>query len=113
VVGRLVAEKLSQMWKQQAVIINRPGAGGLIAAQAAAAVDKDGYSLYMSQASTYNVLPVQQEGKMPVGKPRLSEKEVGAIRAWIESGALSSSTAKKVENRTAIAAASSAFAVIG
>jgi len=65
VVGRLVAEKLSQMWKQQAVIINRPGAGGLIAAQAAAAVDKDGYTLYMSQASTFNVLPIQQEGKMP------------------------------------------------
>jgi tripartite-type tricarboxylate transporter receptor subunit TctC len=65
VVGRLVAEKLSQMWKQQAVVINRPGAGGLIAAQAAAAVEKDGYTLYMSQASTYNVLPVQQEGKMP------------------------------------------------
>ena len=65
VVGRLVAEKLSQMWKQQAVIINRPGAGGLIAAQAAAGVEKDGYTLYMSQASTYNVLPIQQEGKMP------------------------------------------------
>jgi len=65
VVGRLVAEKLSQMWKQQAVILNRPGAGGLIAAQAAAGVEKDGYTLYMSQASTYNVLPVQQEGKMP------------------------------------------------
>ena len=65
VVGRLVAEKLSMMWKQQAVIINRPGAGGLIAAQAAAGVEKDGYTLYMSQASTYNVLPIQQEGKMP------------------------------------------------
>ena len=65
VVGRLVADKLSQMWKQQAVILNRPGAGGLIAAQAAANVEKDGYTLYMSQASTFNVLPVQQEGKMP------------------------------------------------
>jgi tripartite-type tricarboxylate transporter receptor subunit TctC len=67
VVGRIVADKLSQMWKQQVVIINRPGAGGLIAAQAAAAsnVEKDGYTLYMSQASTFNVLPIQQEGKMP------------------------------------------------
>jgi tripartite-type tricarboxylate transporter receptor subunit TctC len=67
VVGRIVADRLSQMWKQQVVIINRPGAGGLIAAQAAAAsnVEKDGYTLYMSQASTFNVLPIQQEGKMP------------------------------------------------
>jgi tripartite-type tricarboxylate transporter receptor subunit TctC len=65
VVGRIVADKLSQLWKQQAVVVNRPGAGGLIAAQAAAGVEKDGYTLYMSQASTFNVLPVQQEGKMP------------------------------------------------
>jgi len=39
-----------------------------------------------------------QEGKMPVGKPRLSEKDMSAIRAWIEGGALSSGAGKKVEN---------------
>ncbi len=68
VVTRIVADKLSQMWKQQIIIFNRPGAGGLIAAQAAAAnsVEKDGYTLYMTQASTYTVLPVMQEGKMGV-----------------------------------------------
>ena len=65
VVTRIVADKLTQIWKQQVVVLNRPGAGGLIAAQAAAAVEKDGYSLYMTQASTFNVLPVEQEGKMP------------------------------------------------
>ena len=66
VVMRVVADRLSQMWKQQVVVINRPGAGGLIAAQAAAALPKDGYNLYMAQASTYTVLPIEQEGKMPV-----------------------------------------------
>ena len=66
VVTRIVADKLTQIWKQQIVVINRPGAGGLIAAQAAAALPKDGYSLYMTQASTWTVLPIQQEGKMPV-----------------------------------------------
>ncbi len=68
VVTRIVADRLTQMWKQQIVVINRPGAGGLIAAQAAAAdtIAKDGYTLYMTQASTFNVLPVMQEGKMPV-----------------------------------------------
>jgi len=68
VVTRIVADKLSQMWKQQIVVLNRPGAGGLIAAQAAAAsnIEKDGYTLYMTQASTWTVLPIQQEGKMPV-----------------------------------------------
>src|SRR5688500_17121859 len=68
VVTRIVADKLSQMWKQQIVVINRPGAGGLIAAQAAAAssIEKDGYTLYMTQASTWTVLPIMQEGKMNV-----------------------------------------------
>jgi hypothetical protein len=36
-----------------------PGASGLIAAQAAAGVEKDGYSLYVAQASTFFVLPVE------------------------------------------------------
>ena len=65
VVTRIVAEKLTQIWKQQVVVLNRPGAGGLLAAQAAAGVEKDGYSLYATQASSFNVLPVEQEGKMP------------------------------------------------
>lgn len=68
VVTRIVADKLTQLWKQQIVVLNRPGAGGLIAAQAAAAsnIEKDGYTLYMTQASTWTVLPIQQEGKMPL-----------------------------------------------
>ena len=68
VVTRIVADKLSQIWKQQIVVLNRPGAGGLIAAQAAAApnVEKDGHTLYMTQASTWTVLPIMQEGRMPV-----------------------------------------------
>src|SRR3954452_8878903 len=66
VITRIVADKLTQIWKQQVVVLNKPGAGGMLAAQAAAAVDKDGYSLYATQASTFNVLPVDQAGKMPV-----------------------------------------------
>ena len=61
-----MADRLSQIWKQQIVVFNRPGAGGLIAAQAAAGVEKDGYTLYMTQASSFTVLPVEQEGKMAV-----------------------------------------------
>jgi tripartite-type tricarboxylate transporter receptor subunit TctC len=66
VAGRIVADRLTQIWKQQIVILNRPGAGGLIAAQAAAGVAKDGYTLYMTQSSSFNVLPIDQEGKMPL-----------------------------------------------
>jgi tripartite-type tricarboxylate transporter receptor subunit TctC len=64
VAARLVADRLTQLWKQQVVIINRPGAGGLIAAQVASTAEKDGYTLYMTQASTYTVLPITQD-KLP------------------------------------------------
>jgi tripartite-type tricarboxylate transporter receptor subunit TctC len=66
VATRIVADRLSQIWKHQIVVLNRPGAGGLIAAQAAAGAEKDGYTLYMTQASTFTVLPVEQEGRMTV-----------------------------------------------
>ena len=64
VTGRIVADRLSQLWKQQVLILNRPGAGGLMAAQAASQAEKDGYTLYMTQASTYTVLPIMQQ-KLP------------------------------------------------
>src|SRR5262249_49804586 len=65
IVSRLLADRLTQVWQQQVIVLNRPGAGGLIAAQAAAGVEKDGYTLYMTQSSTWTVLPVMQEGKLP------------------------------------------------
>jgi tripartite-type tricarboxylate transporter receptor subunit TctC len=66
VIIRLVADRLTRLWKQQVVVINRPGAGGLIAAEAAAALPNDGYSLYLTQASSYTVLPIHEGSKMPV-----------------------------------------------
>ncbi len=66
VITRIAADRLGQIWKQQVIVLNRPGAGGLIAAQAAAGVEKDGYTLYASQASTFTVLPIEQEGKLTV-----------------------------------------------
>ena len=57
VLGRIVAEQLTQRLGQQVLIINRPGAGGLVAAQAAAAAEPDGYTLYMPSSSALMVLP--------------------------------------------------------
>jgi tripartite-type tricarboxylate transporter receptor subunit TctC len=66
VIIRLAADRLTQLWKQQVIVINRPGAGGLIAAQAAAGLANDGYSLYLTQASSYTVLPIHEGSRMPV-----------------------------------------------
>jgi tripartite-type tricarboxylate transporter receptor subunit TctC len=64
VVARIIAERLGQLWGQQVLILNRPGGGGLIAAQAAAGAQPDGYTLYMPSSSTFLILPARH-AKLP------------------------------------------------
>jgi tripartite-type tricarboxylate transporter receptor subunit TctC len=45
---RIIGDKLSSRLQQQFVIENRPGAGGIVAAQAGAAAPPDGYTLLMT-----------------------------------------------------------------
>jgi tripartite-type tricarboxylate transporter receptor subunit TctC len=54
---RIVIDQLGRIWGQQTVLINQPGAGGAIAARAAATAAPDGHTLYMAVASTFTVLP--------------------------------------------------------
>jgi tripartite-type tricarboxylate transporter receptor subunit TctC len=49
---RLLGEKLSARLHQQFVVENRPGAAGIVAAQAAAAAAPDGYTLLMTGNNT-------------------------------------------------------------
>lgn len=50
---RIVAEGLSQHWGQQAIVENRPGAGGAISAKVAAEAAPDGYTLYAPALSVF------------------------------------------------------------
>jgi tripartite-type tricarboxylate transporter receptor subunit TctC len=61
VTGRIIADRLTQAWEQQVLVINRPGAGGLLAAQAAVSAERDGYTLYQPNASSMVILPVTQK----------------------------------------------------
>ena len=56
VAARLMAERLSRVWNQQAIVDNRPGAGGSIAARAASQADPDGYTLYVGAASVFTAV---------------------------------------------------------
>ena len=46
--ARIIAARLNEMWGQQMVIENRPGAGGNVAAQAVLQADADGYTVYIA-----------------------------------------------------------------
>ena len=50
---RIVAERLSQVWGQQIVVVNQPGAGGSLAARNAATATPDGYTLFMAVSSVF------------------------------------------------------------
>ena len=51
VVGRAVAQKLSEKWKVPVIVESRPGAGGTIAAGSVARQPADGYSLLLTDVS--------------------------------------------------------------
>lgn len=50
ILARLYAERLSKRFGQQVVVANRPGAGGLIAAQAVATSAADGYTVLLANS---------------------------------------------------------------
>jgi tripartite-type tricarboxylate transporter receptor subunit TctC len=56
-VGRIYAEKLSEVLKQPVLIDNKPGAGTAIAAEAAARAAPDGYTLSLAPTGQLTVLP--------------------------------------------------------
>ena len=53
---RFVAEQLTKLWGQQVIVVNKPGAGGSVAARAAADAAPDGYTLYQPVLSTFVAL---------------------------------------------------------
>ena len=48
VTARIVAQKMSESWRQQVIVENRPGAGGNIGAEAVAKAPPDGYTLLLA-----------------------------------------------------------------
>ena len=51
IVARLTGQKLGEIWGQQVVVDNRPGAGGNIGGELVARAAPDGYTLFMTSGS--------------------------------------------------------------
>lgn len=57
IVARLVAEKLTESWKQQVIVDNRPGADGAIGMELAAKAAPDGYTIILGTSGSVIVTP--------------------------------------------------------
>lgn len=55
--ARILADKLGQIWNQQVIVLNQPGAGGGISARVAATSLNDGYTFYLPATSPFLALP--------------------------------------------------------
>lgn len=56
-VGRALAQKLSEAWKQQVIVENRPGAGGVIGIEAVLRSPADGYTLLFGTGGSLALAP--------------------------------------------------------
>ena len=58
IVARLLGERLTKEWGNQAMIENRPGANGAIAMQAVAKAPADGYTFVFAPAFAFTTVPL-------------------------------------------------------
>jgi tripartite-type tricarboxylate transporter receptor subunit TctC len=63
-IGRDIAKELSDLWGQPVLIDNKPGAGGIIAADATAKASPDGYTLFLATDGINVVVPFMKT-KLP------------------------------------------------
>jgi len=56
--GRIIAEQLSDAFKQQFFVENKPGAGGVVGSQQAAHAEPDGYTFVISGIASHVIAPI-------------------------------------------------------
>lgn len=56
--GRIIAEQLSEAFRQQFFVENKPGAGGVVGSQLVARAEPDGYTLLVSGIASHAIAPI-------------------------------------------------------
>ena len=57
VLARVIGDHLASVWKQAAVIDNRPGGGGMIASQGLLSAPADGHTVFIAAGSYLSITP--------------------------------------------------------
>jgi tripartite-type tricarboxylate transporter receptor subunit TctC len=72
VINRLVTERLAQIWGQQVLTLNHPGAGGSLAVNAASQAQPDGTTFFVGNASVFMAVKGEPgvAPNLPVELPR-------------------------------------------
>jgi tripartite-type tricarboxylate transporter receptor subunit TctC len=68
--SRAMGEEISRTLKQPVVAVNRPGAGGVVAAESVAKAPKDGYTLLFAQNSALTFRPIIERQSTPYDAER-------------------------------------------
>ena len=79
VLGRIIAQRLSEQWGQPVVVENQPGASGGIGTKAAAKAEPDGYTLLMASTGALMAASAALSRRMgPSTSPNFSRRS----RRW-------------------------------
>src|SRR5690349_6170556 len=57
IAARVIGQKLSEQWKQQVIVENRPGAGGVLGVDQVVRAPADGYTLLMATNGEFTINP--------------------------------------------------------
>ena len=78
--ARLVAQALTRQLKQNVIVENRTGAGGVVGTEMAANAPPDGYTLLLSIAATFTVIPISKKVGYDVEKDFVALGQIGTRR---------------------------------
>ena len=75
--GRVLAQKLSELWGQQVVADNRAGAGGMIGTDVVAKAAPDGYTILAASSGPVTVNPLLQKSPYDVDRDLAPVANIG------------------------------------